>query len=45
MSRIKESIVLAIAVLGLGAFLYSGIVNAKQSDRYVNVRGFAERTM
>ena len=43
MSRIKESIVLAIAVLGLGAFLYSGIVNAKQSDRYVNVRGFAER--
>lgn len=43
MSRIKESIVLAIAILGLGAFLYSGIVNAKQSDRYVNVRGFAER--
>lgn len=43
MSRIKESIVLAIAVLGLGAFLYSGIVNAKQCDRYVNVRGFAER--
>lgn len=43
MSRIKESIVLAIAVLGLGAFLYNGIVNMKGHDRYVNVRGFAER--
>ena len=43
MSRIKEAIVLAIAILGLGAFLYCAMVHVKDRDRVVSVRGLAER--
>jgi len=43
MSRIKESIVLALAIIGLGAFLYSAIIGVKDRDRVINVRGLAER--
>ena len=43
MSRIKESVVLALAIIGLGAFLYSAIVGVKDRDRVINVRGLAER--
>ena len=42
-SRIKEAIVLAIAILGLGAFFYSAILHSKDRDRVVFVRGLAER--
>ena len=43
MSRIKEAIVLAVAILGLGAFLYCAMVHVKDRDRVVVVRGLAER--
>jgi hypothetical protein len=43
MSRIRESVVLALAIIGLGAFLYSAIVGVKDRDRVINVRGLAER--
>ena len=43
MSRIKEAVVLALAIIGLGAFLYSAIVGVKDRDRVINVRGLAER--
>ena len=43
MSRIKETVVLALAIIGLGAFLYSAIVGVKDRDRVINVRGLAER--
>ena len=42
-SRIKESIILALAILGLGAFLYSAYIGAKDRDRVIFVRGLAER--
>jgi hypothetical protein len=43
MSRIKESVVLAIAVLGLGAFLYCAMMHTKDRDRVVSVKGLSER--
>ena len=43
MSKIKESVILAIAILGLGAFLYSAIIGVKDRDRVIHVRGLAER--
>ena len=43
MSRIKESIVLALAIVGLGVCLYSAIIGVKDRDRVINVRGLAER--
>ena len=43
MSRIKESIVLALSIIGLGAFLYSAIIGVKDRERVINVRGLAER--
>jgi hypothetical protein len=42
-SRIKEAIILAIAILGLGAFFYSAMLHSKDRDRVVFVRGLAER--
>ena len=42
-SRLKEAFVLAIAVLGLGAFLYCAMIHVKDRDRVVFVRGLAER--
>ena len=42
-SRIKEAFVLAIAILGLGAFFYSALLHSKDRDRVVFVRGLAER--
>ena len=43
MSRIKESIVLALSIIGLGAFLYSAIIGVKDRERFINVRGLAEQ--
>lgn len=43
MSRIKESVVLAIAILGLGAFLYCAMMHTKDRDRVVSVKGLSER--
>ena len=43
MSRIREAVILALAIIGLGAFLYNAIIDVKDRDRVVNVRGFAER--
>ena len=43
MSRIREAVILALAIVGFGAFLYNAIVDVKDRDRVVNVRGFAER--
>ena len=43
MPKIKESIILAIAILGLGAFLYCAMIHVKDRDRVVFVRGLAER--
>ena len=43
MSRIREAVILALAIVGLGAFLYNAIIDVKDRDRVVNVRGFAER--
>lgn len=42
-SRLKEAVVLAIAILGLGAFIYSSVNNVKERDRVITVRGLAER--
>ena len=43
MSRIKESIILALAIIGLGVCLYSAIIGVKDRERVINVRGLAER--
>ena len=43
MSRVKEALVLAIAILGLGAFLYCAMMHTKDRDRVVSVRGLSER--
>lgn len=43
MSRIKESIILALAIIGLGFCLYSAIIGVKDRERVINVRGLAER--
>ena len=43
MSRIKESIILALAIIGLGICLYSAIIGVKDRERVINVRGLAER--
>ena len=43
MSRIKEAIVLALAILGLGAFLYYAMMHTKDRDRVVSVKGLSER--
>ena len=45
MSRIREAVILALAIVGFGAFLYNAIVDVKDRDRVVNVRGFAERSL
>lgn len=42
-SRFKEACVLALAILGLGAFIYFAMINVKDRDRVVHVRGLAER--
>ena len=42
-SRLKEAVVLAVAILGLGAFLYCAMIHVKDRDRVVFVRGLAER--
>jgi len=42
-SRFKEALVLALAIVGLGAFLYSAVINVKDRDRVITVRGLAER--
>lgn len=43
MSRLKEAVVLAIAILGLGAFLYCAMMHTKDRDRVVSVKGLSER--
>ena len=43
MSRLKEALVLAIAILGLGAFLYCAMMHTKDRDRVVAVKGLSER--
>ena len=43
MSRLKEALVLAIAILGLGAFLYCAMMHTKDRDRVVTVKGLSER--
>jgi hypothetical protein len=43
MSRLKEALVLAIAILGLGAFLYCAMMHTKGRDRVVAVKGLSER--
>ncbi len=42
-SRILESIILALAILGVGAFFYFAMINVKDRDRVVFVRGLAEQ--
>ena len=43
MSRVKEALLLAVAILGLGAFLYCAMIHTKDRDRVVSVRGLSER--
>lgn len=43
MSHIKESIIIAISILGLGAFLYCSVANVKDRERVIYVKGLAER--
>ena len=43
MSRIREAIVLAMGILGLGAFLYCAMMHTKDRDRVVSVKGLSER--
>ena len=45
MSRVKESLVLAIAILGLGAFLYCDMMHTKDRERIVSVKGLSERVV
>ena len=45
MSRVKESLVLAIAILGLGAFLYCAMMHTKDRERIVSVKGLSERVV
>ena len=42
-SRIKESVIIALAILGFGALLYAAMMHVKDRDRVVVVRGLAER--
>ncbi len=42
-SRVKEAIILAGAILCLGAFFYRAQIDVKDRDRVVFVRGLAER--
>ncbi|MCF0216082.1 MAG: SIMPL domain-containing protein [Fibrobacteraceae bacterium] len=42
-SRIKEAIVLALAIVGLGAFIYNAAIDTKDKERTVTVRGLSER--
>ncbi len=42
-SRVKEAIILAVAILCLGAFFYRAQIDVKDRDRVVFVRGLAER--
>lgn len=42
-SRVKEAVVLALAILGLGAFIYMAMIGVKDRERVVQVRGLAER--
>ena len=43
MSRLKEALVLAIAILGLGAFLYCAMMHTKDRDRVVAGKGVLGR--
>lgn len=42
-SRLKESVVLALGILGLGMFFFLAQAHVKDRDRVVQVRGLAER--
>lgn len=42
-SGFKEAVVHALAILGLGAFIYFAQINVKDRDCVVNVKGLAER--
>ena len=42
-SRVKEALILAFAILCLGAFFYRAQIDVKDRDRVVFVRGLAER--
>ena len=41
-NRIPEAMILAVAVVIFGVFLYCGIGNVIDRDRVVHVRGLAE---
>lgn len=41
--KFKEACVLALAILGLGAFLYFAMIGVKDRERVVLVRGLAEK--
>ena len=42
-SRVKEALILAVAILCLGVFFYRAQIDVKERDRVVFVRGLAER--
>lgn len=42
-SRVKESVILALGILGLGMFFFLAQAHVKDRDRVVQVRGLAER--
>lgn len=42
-SRLREAIVLALAIISLGAFVYLSVNEVKERDRAITVRGLAER--
>lgn len=42
-SRIIESLIIALGILGLAASIYFGMIHVKDRDRIVTVRGLAER--
>ena len=45
MSRVKEALLLAIGILGLGAFLYCAMMHTKDRERIVSVKGLSERVV
>ncbi|MCF0225455.1 MAG: SIMPL domain-containing protein [Fibrobacter sp.] len=44
-SHIKEAIIFAVGILGLGAFIYNAAIDTKDKERTVTVRGLSERIM
>lgn len=44
-NRIKECLIIALAILSLGLFIYKAQIDAKNFDRVVTVRGLSEKTV